>query len=249
MNTSILPLAEIGGLPFLDDGVQTGKILSAAAICRRTEGAGHSGPAAATEYGRYLDPAIVLAIRAKSSPALLPGRTLTPVYDELVRAALHNLGEAVPAWNPLLGLPVRFLELWPPTGAISASCWAWPQHVLVAAQAFADPIELREQICHELCHQWLYLIEEAWPLQHPGAEHRILPSGTADRSPAEVIGAAHVAAALTRLYQAVPVPGGAARLEELRRYLGGCLDLLDTATADLTPAGHQITHRLKEVLR
>jgi hypothetical protein len=244
----VLPLTEVSGLPFLDDHARTGKLLAAAAVCRRLEDAVDSVPVSAADYTRYLDPTVALTIRTKSSQAPLPARGLSPLHRTLLRVALHDLAEAVPPWRPLLVLPVRFLELWPPTGAISASCWAWPQHVLLAADAFTDAAELREQVCHELCHQWLYLIEEAWPLQHPGAEHRMLPSGTADRSPAEVIGAAHVAAALSRLYRATPRPTARARLAQLQRYLTGCLALLETAAADLTPAGHQITHRLKEAL-
>ena len=74
-----------------------------------------------------------------------------------------------------------------------------------------------------------------------------LPSGTARRSPAEVLGAAHVAVALLRMYGgAVPPPP--ARIEHLRGYGAGCLQLLDGRPDDLTEAGREIARRLKEAL-
>ena len=113
----------------------------------------------------------------------------------------------MPAWAPLLSLPVRYARLHPDGGAISASSRDWPQHVLLADDAFASDAELREQLVHELAHQWLYLIEDIWPLDRPGAARLTLPSGTRDRAPAEVLGAAHVAAALTRMYASGRRPG------------------------------------------
>lgn len=116
--------------------------------------------------------------------------------------------------------------------------------------ALVDPItsaELREQVVHELSHQWLYLIEELWALEIHGARHTTLPSGTADRAPAEVLGAAHVAAALIRMYRA-STTAPAARLARLADYGSGCLELLGVLDNDLTDAGHSVARRLKEAL-
>jgi hypothetical protein len=159
-------------------------LLAAAAVARHIE-ANPTGTAPPAGYERYLSPPIALKVRAAAYPNPVTGRDLTCAQDRAVERARADYAALMPAWQPLLALPVRFLELWPPTGAISASCWAWPQHVLLAADAFATPTQLREQVVHELCHQWLYLIEECWHLQQPGAEQLVLPSGTADRSPAE----------------------------------------------------------------
>jgi hypothetical protein len=66
------------------------------------------------------------------------------------------------------------------SGAVSASSYRWPQHVLLADAAFTSARELREQLVHELCHQWLYLMEELWALNAQGADLIVLPSGTGD---------------------------------------------------------------------
>ena len=99
---------------------------------------------------------------------------------------------------------------------------------------------------HELAHQWLYLIEDIWPLQRPGAATLTLPSGTRDRSPAEVLGAAHVAAVLIRLYRHTATGQPAGRIRALTGYGTGCLDLAGTVSGELTEAGNLIAQRLKE---
>jgi hypothetical protein len=120
--------------------------------------------------------------------------------------------------------------------------------VLLADDAFASDAELREQLLHELAHQWLYLIEDIWPLDTPGAPLLTLPSGTRDRALAEVLGAAHVAAALARMYAAVGGPGASARISTLTAYGQGCLELAQAASQYLTEAGTTIAQRLKEAL-
>ncbi len=101
---------------------------------------------------------------------------------------------------------------------------------------------------HELAHQWLYLIEDIWPLGAPGAARLTLPSGTRDRTLPKVLGAAHVAATLIRLYGTAGGPHAATRISGLARYGQGCLEIAQGAAADLTDAGHQISQRLKEAL-
>jgi hypothetical protein len=118
--------------------------------------------------------------------------------------------------------------------------------VLLADEAFTTSRELREQIIHELAHQWLYLIEDIWPIEKTGARTVTLPSGTRDRSPAEVLGAAHVAAVLIRMYRAESTPWAAARTQTLTSYGLGCLELAANIPSQLTGTGHLIAQRLKE---
>ncbi|MGP3921232.1 aKG-HExxH-type peptide beta-hydroxylase [Nonomuraea sp. 10N515B] len=103
------------------------------------------------------------------------------------------------------------------------------------------------QVTHELCHQWLYMIQEAWRLAREGAEQLVLPSGTADRTPSEVLGAAHVAAALVRLHRIDPAGADLQHAADHIRYLvhygRGCLSLLD-GIGDLTDAGRALAQRL-----
>jgi hypothetical protein len=61
-----------------------------------------------------------------------------------------------------------------------------------------------------------------------------------------VIGAAHVAAALLRLYGTGQTRQAAQRAETLSGYGTACLELAGSAAADLTPTGILISQRLKE---
>jgi hypothetical protein len=61
-----------------------------------------------------------------------------------------------------------------------------------------------------------------------------------------VIGAAHVAAALIRLYRTDQSRHAAQRIEALAGYGTACLDLAGSTAADLTPAGTVFAQRLKE---
>lgn len=241
------PTVLLHGMPFLDDAFAGRRLLAAVAAARHVQGGwlGLADGLADGELEAWLAPARAFVLRQDSPP--MPAAPLTTARRSSIAAALAGLTAGIPPWELLLRLPVRFALLQPANGAISASSRAWPQHVLLSAEAFATSRELSEQLVHELCHQWLYLIEEVWPLEAPGAAPATLPSGTTDRSPAEILGAAHVAAALIRMYGcAVPEPPG--RIQHLRDYGTGCLQLLDTRTDDLTEAGRAIAGRLKEAM-
>lgn len=239
------PAVLLDGVPFLDDTFQARRLLAAVAAARHVQG-GRLGLArglADNEAEAWLAPARAFMLH-QNAPAM-PAAPLSSERRSSIAAALAALSERISGWELLLRLPVRFALLEPASGAISASSRAWPQHVLLSAEAFATVRELSEQLVHEMGHQWLYLIEEVWPLEVAGAARESLPSGTADRSPAEILGAAQVATALIRMYgAAVPEPPG--RIQHLRDYRAGCLQLLDARTEDLTDAGREIARRLKE---
>jgi hypothetical protein len=239
-------LADLDGLPFLDDRFAARRLLAItaavrfAAACRR----GLADGAAVQQAAAWLAPARVFMLSTSTTP--LPARPLTAARKQQVTNTLATLGTGMPSWQMLLGLPVRYARLYPANGAISASSRDWPQHVLLADETFATSRELAEQVLHELAHQWLYLIEDIWPLQHEGAATLTLPSGTRDRSPAEVLGAAHVAAVLIRLYRQAAAGQSASRVGALTAYGTGCLDLAGAASGDLTEAGTLTAQRLKE---
>ncbi|MBO2464952.1 aKG-HExxH-type peptide beta-hydroxylase [Actinomadura violacea] len=230
------PLRMLDGLPFLDDGFQHGRLLAGAAAVRhaQAEQAPRSGSRGAVPPQAWLMPSAIYALR--TSPPM-PARPLASARRAAISRRLIELEELVPAWGPLLRLPVRYARLFPDRGAISASSRSWPQHVLLADAAFSTEAELREQLVHELAHQWLYLIQEMWRLETPDAPPVALPSGTAGRSPDEALGAAHVAAALIRLYQAT---GDHDRVRLLADYGTGCLD----AARHLTPVGRLLADRI-----
>lgn len=185
-----------------------------------------------------------MLLSTSSTP--LPAQPLSAARKQQVTKALADIAARVGPWQLLLGLPVRYARLYPASGAISASSRDWPQHVLLADEAFATSRELAEQVLHELAHQWLYLIEDIWPLQLPGAASLTLPSGTRDRRPAEVLGAAHVAATLVRLHRHTATEWATGRIRALAAYGTRCLQLADTVSGDLTESGTLIAQRLKE---
>lgn len=241
------PLTVLGGMPFLDDTFAAARLLAAVAAVRHVA-AEHNGGAeeiTGQQVTGWLDPEHVFMLRPDAPP--MPAKPLVNEQHTMIKATIGDLARLMPTWAPLLKLPVVFSLLSPARGAVSASSRLWPQQVLLAAEAFGDRLELREQVIHELCHQWLYLVEELWALETTAAANLTLPSGTADRSAAEVLGAAHVVAALTRLYRADPVPL-AGRLAQLAVYGAGCLDLLTELDHDLTDAGRFLARRLEEAL-
>jgi hypothetical protein len=241
-------LSDLHGMPFLDDEFASRRLLAVIAAARHGAAArqGLADGLPRRQAEAWLFPARAYLVNAGPTP--MPAQPLRAVRKQQIIGLLAGLAAAMPAWAPLLSLPVRYARLHPDDGAISASSRDWPQHVLLADDAFASDAELREQLVHELAHQWLYLIEDIWPLDAPGTAQLTLPSGTRGRAPAEVLGAAHVAAALTRMYATVGGPGTESRISALTAYGNGCLDLAQAASADLTEAGTTIAQRLKESL-
>jgi hypothetical protein len=241
-------LGDLHGMPFLDDQFASRRLLAVIAAARHGAAArqGLAGGVPRQQAEAWLAPARAYLVNAGPTP--MPAQPLRAARKQQIACVLGGLAASMPAWAPLLSLPVRYARLYPDGGAISASSRDWPQHVLLADDAFASDIELREQLLHELAHQWLYLIEDIWPLDRPGAARLTLPSGTRDRAPAEVLGAAHVAAALARMYATAGGPGAEARISALTAYGQGCLELARAGSADLTEAGTTIAQRLKEAL-
>jgi hypothetical protein len=232
------------GLPFIDDGFGSPILLAGAIAVRQraalTAGLCVEGSVPADE--RWLLPERAVQMRPGAKP--IPHRALTCGQRTMIADAIDRLRTEMPAWGPLFNLPVRYVGMEESSAAISASSILWPQHILLGMAAFETRNEVREQLVHEMCHQWLYLVEELWPLEPPGARRLILPSGTPDREPREVLGAAHVAAALVRLYRAV---GADDQIQMLLDYGRECLALLDEDT-DLTDTGRFVAQRLKEAL-
>jgi len=239
-------LIDLDGVPFLDDEFCARRLLALTAAVRHCAAGQRRIETAITdrEVEAWLAPSRAYLLGAGRGP--MPALPLPPGYQEQVTGTLAGIAALIPAWEQLVRLPVRYAALYPANGAISASSTAWPQHVLLADEAFATSRELREQLVHELAHQWLYLIQAIWPLDAPGAPLLTLPSGTGRRTPAEVIGAAHVAAALIRLYQADGTVRARDRIRTLTAYGAGCLEAAASAAPDLAPAGISITQRLKE---
>ncbi|MGN5633251.1 aKG-HExxH-type peptide beta-hydroxylase [Streptomyces sp. AC154] len=241
MSNGVLEL--INGVPFLDDSFAPGHLVTAVIAVRQNHAA-RAGLPNVADPSLWLTPDRACLVRFDATE--VPSIPLTRDEDRKVSDALGRLEQAVPAWTPLLSsLPMRYARI--ASGAsLSASSFWWPQHILLGAETLASDLEMREHVLHEHCHQWLYLIEELWDIDRPRAPTFTLPSGTSNRSPREVIGAAHVAAVLIRLYRALNEKH---QIEPLKQYGQGCIKLLESQAAQyLTPVGTQITRRIKEEL-
>lgn len=236
----------LGGMPFLDDGFDARRLLAMTAAVRHVdaEQRGIETGISDRDIEAWLAPSRAYLLGTSYGP--IPALPLPPGQFEQVADALRGIAGLIPAWALLVRLPVRYASLYPPSGAISASSTSWLQHVLLADEAFASSRELREQVIHELAHQWLYLIQALWPLDQPSAALLTLPSGTTHRTPAEVLGAAHVAAALLRFYQVDGSAWAAARIQALTAYGAECLEIAASADHDLTLNGNLVAQRLKE---
>lgn len=217
----------LGGVPFVDDEFRWEAVLAAVAGRRAWSlGVLDAQALRSCDPRQLLTPSAGRALRIQESiDREIQSAPLSPLQAARVRSALDEVQEAFPQWRGVLGLPLEVRALLDP-GVISCSCYAWPQHVFLSPAAFSSDAELREQVIHEICHNWLYLIEELWRL-HRAGDGRLfrLPSGTAGRNIAEVIGAAHVAASLLRWYGRREAPAES-RSSVLGEYLHGCLDTL-----------------------
>lgn len=242
---------QVGGFPFLDAAFDPARLLTAVACCRwtRANSGAATGPSR-KELADVLEPERAYQIRRLDLELDLPFGRLSPDQLQQIEQTRTAIVGWLPDWAPFIHLPLQFLAL-KHSQAISSSVFAWPQHLFLAPSAFASLTTLAEQITHETSHQWLYLIEELWPLQVPDSGIRVtLPSGTDGRSPSELLGASHVAVNLHRLWTTMPVDeeNRTRRLDHLHRYGSGCCSLLTELREALTPDGRALADRLTEEL-
>ncbi|MFJ1552734.1 hypothetical protein [Streptomyces mirabilis] len=240
-------IAVLNGVPFLDRNFSVPQLLGGVVAVRQMHARNlevQDVPAADDITG-WLSPDT--AVKTRPNATLVPVRTMPVARLRRTQHAARGLGELLPHWRQLMALPMAYHLLESDDTSLSASTYLWPQQILLSDAAFDNRQALDELLLHEWCHQWLYLTEELWPFDVPGARQVTLPSGTSDRAPREVIGAAHVAATTLRMYQALGVHSGE-RIEMFTEYGRGCLALLDELDEDLTPAGRTIAGQLKEAI-
>ncbi|MFJ2087542.1 aKG-HExxH-type peptide beta-hydroxylase [Micromonospora chokoriensis] len=236
---------EFAGFPFLDINFRAGRLLTAVACTRWARAHGLDQAPEAAQLQSTLQPAEARRIRALDLALDLPTEDLTSEQQERAAGCLARTRELIPEWAPLLSIPVRLHQL-VHSEAVSASVFAWPQYVFLGEAAFSSDANLTEQLVHEHSHQWLYFIEELWPLA-AGEDRWVLPSGTAHRSTSELLGAVHVVVNLHRLWQRTDVDSHTRerRLLDLAAYGRDCLPLLAAARPGLTSEGAALADRLR----
>ncbi|MEU9631607.1 HEXXH motif-containing putative peptide modification protein [Streptomyces luteogriseus] len=244
-------MAEIGGVPFVDDATFKPKsLLTAVAIVRRS-----ADPKAYPGLGEYLDPEKaerVFARSAASKPEHIEWTDLSADETDAVDRASAQVVQTTPAWEALLRMPKRYRRM---PSSISSTSVLIPQTIYLGPRAFRDDETLVETLIHEHAHVWLHFIAEIYDLQSAEAPHDyVLPSGTPNKSYRGVLLAAHFAAAaasaLGRRDDATAATEERARF--LTGYLGGCLDALNERPYG-TPIGdlvqQSLTRRFEELAR
>ena len=245
----VIIAAEFGGYPLLDDGFRSSRLLAAVACVRWQRARSGGLDVSSRDLTAMFDPDVALAVRALDLRLDIDWAPLTEVDTSRVDGAFDLIRTSVPEWTHLLAIPLRFGATPPGWGSISASAFAWPQHIWLSKRAFATAAGLAEQVLHEISHQWLYLIEEIVPLQTGGLDLRVvLPSGTADRTVSELLGALHVSLNLNRLWSAMPVDGHVRerRLDHLAMYISGCRKTLQGVEHALSAEGKELAVRMSE---
>jgi hypothetical protein len=237
---------EFGGYPFLDEDFEPGRLITAAA-CSRWRRAHDEESPAASDLARVFDPDEAIKIRSLDVQSRLKWHPLRADRQAQVEEAITTIVGCASGWPPLMRLPVVFGWMPPERTSVSASSFAAPQHIWLAAAAFSSAAVLAEQVLHEMSHQWVYLIEELIPLQRPEAAADVtLPSGTPGRTPSELLGALHVSINLGRLWTKLDVDHDlrTERLSRLGDYIAGCLTLVGSHAEQLTDEGRQFADRL-----
>lgn len=235
-------LQSLGGLPFVSTNFDTGRLASAVVAVRSIRAQRLN---ACLDGGiNWFDPVTACLTRRPLVPLLLD--RLSEAYDEAITQAIDSLMTLFPVWRPYFALPIRYCAMPSELSGISGSIIDYPQHIMLSDETLHDVTELPGQLLHEMCHQWLYLVEELWPLQTSESVLIELPSGTPDRQPREVLGAAHVAVALAMYHRELSDrhPGVGLLVDYARK----CLVLLDEAADFVTLHGAQCVGTLKGIL-
>ncbi|MEM9663155.1 MAG: HEXXH motif-containing putative peptide modification protein [Planctomycetota bacterium] len=220
------------GMPMVQFDYPYDRLLAASAAFRVVRYAKFHDAAADTSH--TLDPLKIEEYTSTKCPyPLLDADFLSNVPD-----ALRDITTTVSEWVAPFALPVVYRH-YPVENGDAASCAAWPQQIAFGPSTFRSPQRLRENLIHEFCHQWHYILQEIVPFDRYPEFPRdlVLPSGTRGRTASEVIGALHVSVALavwrTRR-------GRQNDVAPLRAYAQGCVDVLGQNDERLTPLGRSM---------
>ena len=140
-------LGDLHGMPFLDDACASRRLLAIIAAVRHGAAVkqGLAVSLSRKQAEAWLAPARAYLVNAGPTP--MPAQPLRADRKRQIADMLAGLAAGMPAWAPLLRLPVRYARLHPDGGAISASSRDWPQHVLLADDAFASDAGTARAAC------------------------------------------------------------------------------------------------------
>lgn len=246
-----IDLDALGGLPFIDLSFDVERFLSAVAGTR----AGLLGgvPPGSDGYVSWLEPqraVNALTARIARSDFTPPNTELTAEEWQWAELALLRVKAGSKTLAALFELPIRVLR-WK-SARVSMTNPFIPQTIFLGDGALHSSFGILEEVwVHEFAHVWLGMMCEVSDMQkRDSLQAYTLPSGTGLKDARGVLLAAHFAGAvLTHLIDSaerVPLIGRRAeRLHYVRWYLR--LSLQIPIAADLTPIGHAVFERLKQL--
>lgn len=221
-------------LPILYSEYPYAELLGAVNAIRRVRAENRGVLAHPVEMKELMEPERALMVSCavlEMSPP--PYERVTLEEQARIEDTLQELSSQFPSWSVPLSLQIVFLKLPDDYGAISGSAQKWPQHILLSREGL-EAGEIAEQLIHEFCHQWQYLIQEILPSNKYSRDRTLkLPSGTPERAPSEVLGAGHVAATLVEYYKVADPP----QVPPLLEYARGCSQLLRENSDRLSETG------------
>ncbi|WP_050461607.1 hypothetical protein [Herbaspirillum autotrophicum] len=219
-------VAELGGLPMIDDEVKISTLATlACAIRQRLDNEKQS-------LAAYLQPELARACyhNAYTQPVTeLDSVEMNKSDMEKILSTCKEVVSLVPKWQSIFSIPLCWRRL---VGDIfSSSNPLIPQHIYLGKNSLNSP-RLAEYIIHEVSHTWIGMITEIAPLAERSEPIHVLPSGTSGKEITQVMYALTFAVSAVRYYRE-KVASGCNTIEDnmrliyLENYADGCLKLIE----------------------
>ena len=239
-------VADVGGLPMIDDSVKHSAIVTLACFVRQRLDNRR------LELAEYLKPEVARTCYLVASvQPVTELESIEPSDEEmrLIQDICAHIVAVVPQWKVHFALPIRWRRL--VNDLPSASNPVIPQHIYLGERGIRGP-RLAEYIVHEVSHTWVGMIAEVAPLALPGDRIHVLPSGTSGKEVRQVMYALTFAATAVRFYRERIRKGlqhsqDAERLHYLEWYTAGCLDIVEPSEL-LLPNGNLMAKSCRRLL-
>lgn len=237
-------VADVGGLPLVDDQVKASTIATVVCAIR------HRIDNARQPMEEYLQPELARECYRKVAYPITELESISMPEKEMdiVRKACDAIIQLIPSWKVYFSIPLKWKHLIQDIG--SSTNPIIPQHIYLGNRSIYGS-RLEEYIVHELSHTWVGIIAEVVPLAQQGEAMYVLPSGTPNKEIRQVIYALTFATTAVRFYRA-RIDAKLNSLEDLDRHLYlknyalGCIDILNSSDLILPDGRFMIEscHRL-----
>ena len=225
MQMSRCLVADLGGLPMIDDQVKTSVLATLTCAVRQRLDNNRQ------ELAAYLDPELARSCyrQVTQSVTELDSIAFNDEDMALIQEACRSIISVMPSWKAVFSIPLRWRRL--VVDIASSSNPLIPQHIYLGHSSVSSP-RLAEYLIHEVSHTWLGMIAEISPLAERGEPIHVLPSGTTGKEIIQVMYALTFAVSAIRFYRAklfldeCTIDDGQ-RLSYLESYAAGCLRIVE----------------------